>query len=172
MAETLNMSQLAGYATGGTVHVIINNQIGYTTLPEDARSTRYSTDIAKMLMVPIFHVHGEDAEAVVHVGKLAVEYRNRFEKDVVVDVVCYRRYGHNEGDEPYFTQPLMYGRIKERPSPHRQYADQLIAEKIVDSETVAQMEKDVYEELDSANRDVHGSDCLVPEVKYFEAWDG
>ncbi|MBW1891222.1 MAG: 2-oxoglutarate dehydrogenase E1 component [Deltaproteobacteria bacterium] len=172
VAETLNMSQLAGYATGGTVHVIINNQIGYTTLPEDARSTRYSTDIAKMLMVPIFHVHGEDAEAVVHVGKLAVEYRNRFEKDVVVDVVCYRRYGHNEGDEPYFTQPLMYGRIKERPSPHRQYADQLIAEKIVDSETVAQMEKDVYEELDSAYRDVHGSDCLFPEVKYFEAWDG
>ena len=117
VAETLNMSQLAGYATGGTMHVVINNQIGYTTLPEDARSTRYSTDVAKMLMVPVFHVHGEDAEAVVHVAKLAVDYRNRFGKDVVVDVVCYRRYGHNEGDEPYFTQPLMYERIKERPSP-------------------------------------------------------
>ena len=172
VAETLNMSQLAGYATGGTLHVVINNQIGYTTLPEDARSTRYSTDVAKMLMVPVFHVHGEDAEAVVHAAKLAVAYRNRFGKDVVVDVVCYRRYGHNEGDEPYFTQPLMYERIKERPSPYKQYADQLMGEKIVDSETVAQMEKIAQEDLDRAYEDVHGSDCLFPEAKFFEAWEG
>ena len=172
VAETLNMSQLAGYATGGTVHVVINNQIGYTTLPEDARSTRYSTDVAKMLMVPVFHVHGEDAEAVVHAARLAVEYRNRFAKDVVVDVVCYRRYGHNEGDEPYFTQPLMYERIKARPSPHRQYADQLISEKIVDSETVARMEQAVKGDLDGAYKDVHGSDCLFPQAKFFEAWEG
>jgi len=172
VAETLNMSQLSGYATGGTVHIVVNNQIGYTTLPEDARSTRYSTDVAKMLMVPIFHVHGEDVEAVVHAGTLAVEYRNRFAKDAVVDVVCYRRYGHNEGDEPYFTQPLMYARIKERPSPHRLYADRLITEGVVDEGTVDQMEKSVGEQLEKAYRNVHGSDCLFPQGKYFEAWDG
>ena len=87
VAETLNMSQLKGYKTGGTLHIIINNQIGYTTLPEDARSTRYSTDVAKMLMVPIFHVHGENPEAIIHIGKLAAEYRHRFGKDVVIDVI-------------------------------------------------------------------------------------
>jgi 2-oxoglutarate dehydrogenase E1 component len=172
VAETLNMSQLAGYTTGGTVHVVINNQIGYTTLPEDARSTRYSTDVAKMLMVPVFHVHGENAEAVVHAARLAVEYRNRFAKDVVVDVVCYRRYGHNEGDEPYFTQPLMYDRIKERPSPYRLYADQLIDENVLDNEAVAQMEQAVQAELDKAYDDVHGSDCLFPQARFFEAWEG
>jgi 2-oxoglutarate dehydrogenase E1 component len=172
VAETLNMSQLAGYATGGTVHVVINNQIGYTTLPEDARSTRYSTDIAKMLMVPVFHVHGEDVETVVHVAKMAVDYRNRYAKDVVVDVVCYRRYGHNEGDEPYFTQPLMYERIKERPSPYRQYADRLINAKIVDGETVARMEQTVEADLENAYKAVHGSDCLFPQAKYFESWEG
>ena len=172
VAETLNMSQLAGYATGGTMHVVINNQIGYTTLPEDARSTRYSTDVAKMLMVPVFHVHGEDVEAVVHAAKLAVAYRNRFGKDVVVDVVCYRRYGHNEGDEPYFTQPLMYERIKDRPSPYRQYADRLINEKIVDEETVARMEQSVTADLDNAYKAAHGSDCLFPQAKYFESWKG
>ncbi|MEN8246358.1 MAG: 2-oxoglutarate dehydrogenase E1 component [Thermodesulfobacteriota bacterium] len=172
VAETLNMSQLAGYATGGTVHVVINNQIGYTTLPEDARSTRYSTDVAKMLMVPVFHVHGENAEAVVHAARLAVEYRNRFAKDVVVDVVCYRRYGHNEGDEPYFTQPLMYERIKERPSPYRQYADQLMGEKVVDRETVDRLEQQAQSDLEKAYQDVHGSDCLFPQAKFFEAWEG
>jgi 2-oxoglutarate dehydrogenase E1 component len=116
VAETLNMSQLDGYGCGGTIHIVINNQIGYTTFPEETRSTRYSTDIAKMLMVPIFHVHGEDAEAVSHIIRLAADYRRAFKKDVVIDVVCYRRHGHNEGDEPYYTQPLMYDRIRKRPS--------------------------------------------------------
>ena len=115
VAETLNFSQLEGYRTGGTVHVIVNNQIGFTTLPEHARSSRYSTDVAKMLMVPIFHVHGENPEAVVHVMRLAADYRRQFAKDVVIDLICYRRYGHNEGDEPYFTQPLMYERIRAAP---------------------------------------------------------
>jgi 2-oxoglutarate dehydrogenase E1 component len=100
VAETLNMSQLPGYKTGGTIHIVINNQIGYTTIPENARSTRYSTDIAKMLMSPIFHVHGENPEAAVHVIKLACDYRQKYHKDVVIDLVCYRRYGHNEGDDP------------------------------------------------------------------------
>jgi 2-oxoglutarate dehydrogenase E1 component len=171
VAETLNMSQLQGYKTGGTVHVIINNQIGYTTLPEDARSTRYSTDVAKMLMVPIFHVHGENPEAAVHVGKLAADYRHRFGKDVVIDVICYRRYGHNEGDEPYFTQPLMYDRIKERPSLRVLYGEKLIAEKIVDEAHLESLEKDISQSLDKAYTDVHGTDCLFPDSRYFKEWD-
>jgi len=171
VAETLNMSQLAGYKTGGTVHIIINNQIGYTTLPEDARSTRYSTDIAKMLMVPIFHVHGENPEAAVHVGKLAADYRHRFGKDVVIDVICYRRYGHNEGDEPYFTQPLMYKRIRERPSLHTLYGQELSAENMVDQTYLDSLQTEIQSALDKAYDDVHGTDCLFPQDNYFEEWD-
>ncbi|MGW8188269.1 MAG: thiamine pyrophosphate-dependent enzyme, partial [Desulfobacterales bacterium] len=170
--ETLNMSQLEGYRTGGTVHVIINNQIGYTTLPEDARSTRYSTDVAKMIMAPIFHVHGEDPEAVVHVARLAADYRMSFKKDVVIDVICYRRYGHNEGDEPYFTQPLMYERIRQRPSLHEIYADRLIEEKVVDKEKVDQMQAAVEERLDKDYEEVHGSSCPFPESRFYGEWDG
>jgi 2-oxoglutarate dehydrogenase E1 component len=169
---TVHMSQLEGYATGGTVHIIINNQIGYTTLPEDARSTRYSTDVAKMLMIPIFHVHGENPEAVVHVARLAVDYRNRFHKDVVIDVVCYRRYGHNEGDDPYFTQPLMYERIRERPSPYKLYAETLLDQKLVDKARLETMEKEVTNALENAFEDIHGTDCLFPESAYFEEWAG
>jgi 2-oxoglutarate dehydrogenase E1 component len=172
VAETLNMSQLSGYATGGTIHIVINNQIGYTTLPEDARSTRYSTDVAKMLMIPIFHVHGENPEAVVHAGRLAVDYRNRFHKDAVVDVVCYRRYGHNEGDDPYFTQPLMYERIKNRRSPHELYAETLIETHVVDKAALETMEKEVTDALEKAFEDVHGTDCLFPTSAYFEEWNG
>ncbi len=171
VAETLNMSQLAGYATGGTVHIVINNQIGYTTLPQDARSTRYSTDIAKMLMVPIFHVHGEDAEALAHIIRLAADYRTAFGKDVVVDVVCYRRYGHNEGDEPYFTQPQMYDRIRERPSPHRLYADQLIERGVLTEKELAGMEKEALEPLEAAYQEVHGSACPFPQQRFYEVWD-
>ena len=171
VAETLNMSQLRGYRTGGTVHVIINNQIGYTTLPEDARSTRYSTDVAKMLMVPIFHVHGEDPEAVVHVAKLAADYRYRFGKDVVVDLVCYRRYGHNEGDEPYFTQPTMYQRIRERPPLNRSYGDQLVAEGVISTDDIKKMEQVVTDDLDQSYEAIHGSVCLFPEPRFFPEWE-
>jgi 2-oxoglutarate dehydrogenase E1 component len=126
VAETLNLSQLSGYRTGGTVHVIVNNQIGFTTSPSDARSTTYCSDVAKMLEVPIFHVNGEDPEACVYVAELALDFRQTFHKDVVVDMFCYRRHGHNEGDEPSFTQPILYKNIKERPTLRDVYTEQLI----------------------------------------------
>ena len=172
VAETLNMSQLEGYKTGGTIHLVINNQIGYTTLPEHARSTRYSTDIAKMLMVPIFHVHGEDPEAVVQTVQLAADYRMEFGKDTVIDIICYRKYGHNEGDEPYFTQPQMYERIRERPSLSKSYAERLLEENVTDKKTIDQISKNINAELNTAYDEIHGNDCLFPEVNYYENWEG
>jgi len=126
VAETLNMAGLEGYSTGGTVHLVVNNQIGFTTVPEDARSTRYCTDITRMLKVPVFHVNGEDPEAVIQVTRLAIEFRQRFAKDVVIDMFCYRRYGHNEGDEPRFTQPLMYSLIDKKPTVRQVYVNNLV----------------------------------------------
>ncbi|NNG02009.1 MAG: 2-oxoglutarate dehydrogenase E1 component [Desulfobacteraceae bacterium] len=171
VAETLNMSQLRGYTVGGTIHIIINNQIGYTTLPEDARSTRYSTDVAKMLMVPIFHVHGEDPVSVAHAADLAAAYRNTFHKDVVIDLVCYRRYGHNEGDEPYFTQPTMYDRIHERPPVYKLFADQLLEEKIMDEQMVEAFITEVNHTIDDAYLRIHGTTCPFPENRFYENWD-
>jgi 2-oxoglutarate dehydrogenase E1 component len=170
VAETLNMSQLTGYTTGGTVHLVINNQIGYTTLPEDARSTRYATDVAKMLMAPVFHVHGEDPEAAVWVAALAADYRSEFGKDVVIDAVCYRRYGHNEGDEPYFTQPQMVERIRERPSPHKLYAETLLSSETVSREELQAMENDVAKRLEAAFDEIRGSACPFPENRFYEQW--
>ena len=170
VTETLNMSQLEGYRTGGTFHLVINNQIGYTTLPEDARSTRYSTDVAKMLMAPIFHVHGEDPEAMVHVFQLAADYRWEFGKDVVIDVVCYRRYGHNEGDEPYFTQPQMYEQIRQRTSLHRLYADKLIEEKVVQKSDIETIADTINTRLNTAYDAVHGSECPFPFPEFYEEW--
>ncbi len=125
--ETLNLSQLEGYSTGGTLHIVVNNQIGFTTGPEESRSSVYATDVAKMLQVPIFHVNGEDPEAVAQVVSLAMEFRRTFRKDVVVDMYCYRKRGHNEGDEPAFTQPVMYRAIKQRKSVRDGYLDNLAA---------------------------------------------
>src|SRR5208282_1980153 len=124
--ETLNLSQLEGYTTGGTIHLVLNNQIGFTTVPGDSRSTRYCTDITRMLRVPVFHVNGEDPEAVIQVTRLAVEYRQRFKQDVVIDMYCYRKYGHNEGDEPRFTQPMMYALIDRKPGVREVYVKRLV----------------------------------------------
>ena len=124
--ETLNLSGLEGYSTGGTVHLVVNNQIGFTTLPQDSRSTRYCTDITRMLKVPVFHVNGEDPEAVIQTARLATEFRQRFGKDVVIDMLCYRRYGHNEGDEPRFTQPQMYRLIDQKPTVREVYVKKLV----------------------------------------------
>ncbi len=134
VAETLNLSQLQGYRTGGTLHVVLNNQIGFTTVSKDARSTPYATDLAKMLMVPIFHVHGEDPEAAVHVCRLAFDYRQRFGRDVLVEIICFRRHGHNEGDEPYFTQPLMYEKIRQRPPVDEVYSQHLLEDGVSDKQ--------------------------------------
>lgn len=137
VSETLNLERLEGYSTGGTVHLIVNNQIGFTTNPEDSRSTRYATDITRMLKVPVFHVNGEDPEAVIQVTRLAMEYRQKFARDVVIDMYCYRRHGHNEGDEPRFTQPRMYALIDRKPTVREVYVNRLVASARVTSEEAA-----------------------------------
>jgi 2-oxoglutarate dehydrogenase E1 component len=124
--ETLNLSQLGGYSTGGTLHVIVNNQLGFTTPPEECRSTTYASDVARMLQIPIFHVNGEFPESVAQVVDLAMDFREEFHRDVVIDMFCYRRWGHNEGDEPSFTQPLMYNAIEHRDSMRDGYFEHLM----------------------------------------------
>ncbi|MCB9681903.1 MAG: 2-oxoglutarate dehydrogenase E1 component [Alphaproteobacteria bacterium] len=126
VAETFQLSELAGYRTGGTVHVVINNQIGFTTPPMEGRSTPYATDMARMMGIPILHVNGEDPRAVAAVVQLAVEWRQTYHRDIVIDMYCYRKHGHNEGDEPSFTQPLMYEQIRQRPTPRENYAKRLV----------------------------------------------
>ena len=157
VAETLNMSALSGYRTGGTVHIVVNNGIGFTTSPADARSSVYATDVAKMVQAPVFHVNGEDPEACVHVMDLALAFRREFAKDVVVDVVGYRRWGHNEGDEPAFTQPIMYAKIRDRRSVRKLYTERLVNRGDL---TVAEAEtalKDFQDRLEAAFAATHES---------------
>jgi 2-oxoglutarate dehydrogenase E1 component len=162
VAETLNLAGLEGYTTGGTVHVVVNNQIGFTTLPEDSRSTRYCTDITRMMKVPVFHVNGEDPEAVARVARLAVDFRNRFGKDVVIDMYCYRKYGHNEGDEPRFTQPAMYKVIDKKPSVRTVYVSKLTQTGLItqaEADEVAQRRKAA---LDAALAEARSGDFNKP----------
>src|SRR5437899_2368045 len=137
--ETLQLAQLRGYRTGGTIHIIINNQIGFTTSPESGRSSIYSTDVARMTQSPIFHINGDDPEAAYRTMRVALDYRQRYHKDVVLDVVGFRRLGHNESDEPSYTQPLMYQRVKEHPGVRAVYAKRLIKEGVVDEAGVTQL---------------------------------
>jgi 2-oxoglutarate decarboxylase len=157
VSETLNLSQLRGYRTGGTIHVVVNNQVGFTTAPSSSRSSTYSTDVAKMIQAPVFHVNGDDPEAVVRIGQLAYEFRQRFHKDVVIDMVCYRRRGHNEGDDPSMTQPLMYNLIEAKRSVRKLYTESLIGRGDITEEEAEQLLRDYQERLERVFAETHAA---------------
>ncbi|GEP34521.1 alpha-ketoglutarate decarboxylase [Nocardioides szechwanensis] len=148
VAETLNLSQLRGYRTGGTIHLVVNNQVGFTTSPGSSRSSLYCTDVARMVQAPIFHVNGDDPEACIRVARLAFEYRQAFKKDVVIDLVCYRRRGHNEGDDPSYTQPLMYDLIEQKRSVRKLYTESLIGRGDITIEEAEQVLRDYQQQLE------------------------
>ncbi|WP_030811362.1 multifunctional oxoglutarate decarboxylase/oxoglutarate dehydrogenase thiamine pyrophosphate-binding subunit/dihydrolipoyllysine-residue succinyltransferase subunit [Streptomyces sp. NRRL S-337] len=166
VAETLNMSQLRGYRTGGTVHVVINNQVGFTAAPESSRSSMYATDVARMIEAPIFHVNGDDPEAVVRVARLAFEFRQAFNKDVVIDLICYRRRGHNESDNPAFTQPLMYDLIDKKRSVRKLYTESLIGRGDITLEEAEQALQDFQGQLEKVFTEVRDATTApaAPEV--------
>lgn len=146
--EVVQMSQLKGYKTGGTIHIVINNQLGFTTDYLDARSSTYCTDVAKVVQSPVFHVNGDDVEALVYVVQFAMDFRDKFQRDVFIDLLCYRKYGHNEGDEPRFTQPLLYKIIEKHPNPFEIYAQRLLEEKIIDQEYLKKLQRDIDRKLE------------------------
>ncbi len=162
VAETLNLSQLRGYRTGGTIHVVVNNQVGFTTSPAASRSSLYCTDVARMVQAPIFHVNGDDPEACIRVARLAFEYRQAFNKDVVIDLVCYRRRGHNEGDDPSYTQPLMYDLIEQKRSVRKLYTESLIGRGDITLEEAEQVLKDYQQQLERVFTEVREA-TNVPE---------
>jgi len=155
--EVIQMSQLEGYKTGGTIHLVINNQVGFTTNYLDGRSSTYCTDVAKVVLSPVFHVNGDDVEALVHTVQLAMEFRQEFHRDVFIDILCYRKHGHNEGDEPRFTQPLLYKAIAAHPNVREIYVEQLIAQGVIDNNVAKQLEKEFKDvlqtKLDEAKRE-------------------
>ncbi|WP_326785551.1 multifunctional oxoglutarate decarboxylase/oxoglutarate dehydrogenase thiamine pyrophosphate-binding subunit/dihydrolipoyllysine-residue succinyltransferase subunit [Streptomyces sp. NBC_00151] len=164
VAETLNMSQLRGYRTGGTVHIVINNQVGFTAAPESSRSSMYATDVARMIEAPIFHVNGDDPEAVVRVARLAFEFRQAFNKDVVIDLICYRRRGHNESDNPAFTQPLMYDLIDKKRSVRKLYTESLIGRGDITLEEAEQALQDFQGQLEKVFTEVREAVAQAPEA--------
>ncbi|MET1035147.1 MAG: multifunctional oxoglutarate decarboxylase/oxoglutarate dehydrogenase thiamine pyrophosphate-binding subunit/dihydrolipoyllysine-residue succinyltransferase subunit [Arthrobacter sp.] len=157
VAETLNLSQLRGYRTGGTIHVVVNNQVGFTTSPTASRSSVYSTDVAKMVQAPVFHVNGDDPEAVVRVAQFAFKYRQKFHKDVVIDMVCYRRRGHNEGDDPSMTQPMMYNLIEAKRSTRKLYTEALVGRGDITQEEADQALRDYQERLERVFSETHAA---------------
>jgi 2-oxoglutarate dehydrogenase E1 component len=179
VTETFQLSQTNGFRTGGTIHIVVNNQIGFTTSrPSDARSTDYCSDVAKMIEAPVFHVNGDDPEAVILVTRLALQYRQKFKKDVVIDLVCYRRHGHNEADEPAATQPIMYGRIRNHRTTRDLYAEQLVGRQILSDPDVGKMQEDYRDRLDrgepvpKSSLGMIGNEFTVDWTPYLDAeWD-
>ncbi|WP_075732806.1 multifunctional oxoglutarate decarboxylase/oxoglutarate dehydrogenase thiamine pyrophosphate-binding subunit/dihydrolipoyllysine-residue succinyltransferase subunit, partial [Streptomyces acidiscabies] len=172
VAETLNMSQLRGYRTGGTVHIVINNQVGFTAAPESSRSSMYATDVARMIEAPIFHVNGDDPEAVVRVARLAFEFRQAFNKDVVIDLLCYRRRGHNESDNPAFTQPLMYDLIDKKRSVRKLYTESLIGRGDITLEEAEQALQDYQGQLEKVFTEVREATAQGPAGPSSDPQDG
>jgi 2-oxoglutarate dehydrogenase E1 component len=172
VAETLTLAQLPGYEVGGTVHVILDNQVGFTTSPAEGRPTRYPTDIARVIEAPVLHVNGDDPETAVHAVRLAAAYRAEFHRDVFLHLVCYRRYGHNELDDPTFTQPLMYRAIAEHTPASVSYAERLVREGVVDEATVRAMQAEIAQRLNAAHR--RAASPLPPEAErgLGGAWEG
>ncbi|MCK6490762.1 MAG: 2-oxoglutarate dehydrogenase E1 component [Planctomycetes bacterium] len=170
--EILQLSQLEGYTVGGTVHIVLNNQIGFTTLPGEARSTRYCTDLAKMIDAPIFHVNGDDPEAVVHVSKIALRYRQTFKSDVVIDITCYRRHGHNETDEPNYTQPTMYARIAEHPRVSEVYTKQLLGRGDIGPEEAEAIATIMRNQLQDALNSIKVKPAKLTRKRFQGVWAG
>ena len=169
--ETLDLSELKGYRIGGTIHFIINNQIGFTTNPVNARSGPYCSDVALMIQAPILHVNGDDPEAVVHAARIAIEFRQKFNKDIVVDMFCYRRHGHNEGDEPAFTQPTMYKAISNHPSTREIYSEKLIKENLISKEESEKFLSDWYARLEEEYKKANS--YKPSKADWFSgAWEG
>jgi 2-oxoglutarate decarboxylase len=166
VAETLNLSQLRGYRTGGTIHVIVNNQVGFTTSPAESRSSMYCTDVARMIQAPVFHVNGDDPEACIRVARLAFDFRQEFNKDVVIDIVCYRRRGHNEGDDPSFTQPRMYDLIEKKRSTRKLYTEALIGRGDISVEDAEAVMSKFQQRLESVFREVRDVNADEGEAPY------
>lgn len=170
--EVLQMAKLDGYKTGGTIHLVINNQVGFTTNFKDARSATYCTDIAKLTLSPVFHVNGDDVEALIYAINIAVEYRQKYKNDVFIDILCYRRYGHNESDEPKFTQPLLYKAIEKHPNPREIYNKKLMDNGTVDANLAKEMEKDFRNLLQERLNESKQSNVYEPNPMYSGSWSG
>ncbi|HKN45239.1 MAG TPA: multifunctional oxoglutarate decarboxylase/oxoglutarate dehydrogenase thiamine pyrophosphate-binding subunit/dihydrolipoyllysine-residue succinyltransferase subunit, partial [Propionibacteriaceae bacterium] len=166
VAETLNLSQLRGYRTGGTIHIVVNNQVGFTTAPTESRSSMYCTDVARMIQAPIFHVNGDDPEACIRVARLAFAFRQAFNKDVVIDLICYRRRGHNEGDDPSFTQPRMYDLIEKKRSVRKLYTEALIGRGDITVEDAEKVMTRFQERLELVFKEVRGASQPSRDMEY------